>query len=82
MSTRTAWSASIASSAVPATAAISNASSLSTIRDRTDSSDHRIVDDHQPDAAVFYVAGRLAVPRTGERPLHGRALRRRRRAEA
>jgi hypothetical protein len=34
-------------------------------------SDDAVVDDHQSDAAVFYWRGRLAVPRTGERPLHG-----------
>ena len=45
-------------------------------------SDHRIVDDHQPDTAISGLRSRLAIPRSGERPLHGRTLKRRRRAEA
>ena len=44
--------------------------------------DHRIVDDHQPDRGGVRARLRIAVPRSGERPLHGRLLRRRRRAEA
>ena len=46
------------------------------------SGDRRIVDDHQPDPAAWIARVRKAVPRSGERPLHGPALRRRRRAEA
>ena len=45
-------------------------------------SDDAVVDDHQADTAFVYWRSRLAVPRTGERPLHGHALRLRRRAEA
>ena len=33
--------------------------------------DGRIVDDHQPDAPAQRLGSRLAVPRSGERPLHG-----------
>ena len=32
--------------------------------------DHRIVDDHQPDASAWGSRRVLAVPRSGERPLH------------
>ena len=34
-------------------------------------SDDAVVDDHQADPAFVYWRDRLAVPRTGERPLHG-----------
>ena len=34
-------------------------------------SDDAVVDDHQADPAFVYRRDRLAVPRTGERPLHG-----------
>ena len=36
-------------------------------------SDRRIVDDHQPDPAASVAVVRKAVPRSGERPLHGPA---------
>ena len=44
--------------------------------------DHRIVDDHQADAAALRAGRLVAVPRSGERPLHVQELRRRRRAAA
>ena len=34
--------------------------------------DRRIIDDHQPDSAACGPRVPVAVPRTGERPLHGR----------